>query len=164
MKREIVTDPTELPIRNRRRGDQFLTSISVYMEVSYLYARLVSYYPWNLFDFPASGVRNSNRVDPPRRPGFKPGSGHVGFCDGQKWRWRAGFLRELRSPLPIYIPSASPQSSSLITRGWHKRPGVAAVPIASQTKYKKPELTHSYLLTFVRLLVRIPVQIHGYYC
>jgi hypothetical protein len=25
----------------------------------------------------------------------------------------AGFLRELRFPLPIYIPSASPQSSSL---------------------------------------------------
>jgi hypothetical protein len=25
----------------------------------------------------------------------------------------AGFLRELRLPLPIYIPSASPQSSSL---------------------------------------------------
>jgi hypothetical protein len=25
----------------------------------------------------------------------------------------AGFLRELRCPLPIYIPSASPQSSSL---------------------------------------------------
>jgi hypothetical protein len=24
---------------------------------------------------------------PPRRPGFKPGSGHVGFFDGQKWRW-----------------------------------------------------------------------------
>jgi hypothetical protein len=24
---------------------------------------------------------------PPRRPGFKLGSGHVGFCDGQKWRW-----------------------------------------------------------------------------
>jgi hypothetical protein len=24
---------------------------------------------------------------PPRRPGFEPGSGHVGFCDGQKWRW-----------------------------------------------------------------------------
>jgi hypothetical protein len=23
---------------------------------------------------------------PPRRPGFKSGSGHVGFCDGQKWR------------------------------------------------------------------------------
>jgi hypothetical protein len=26
---------------------------------------------------------------------------------------RAGFLRELRFPLPIYIPSPSPQSSSL---------------------------------------------------
>jgi hypothetical protein len=25
----------------------------------------------------------------------------------------AGFIRELRFPLPIYIPSASPQSSSL---------------------------------------------------
>jgi hypothetical protein len=25
----------------------------------------------------------------------------------------AGFLRELQFPLPIYIPSASPQSSSL---------------------------------------------------
>jgi hypothetical protein len=24
---------------------------------------------------------------PPRRPGFKPGSGHVGFCDGQKCHW-----------------------------------------------------------------------------
>jgi hypothetical protein len=49
----------------------------------------------------------------------------------------AGFLRELRFALPIYIPSASPQSSIIITRGWHNRPGVAAVPIASQTKLKK---------------------------
>jgi hypothetical protein len=40
----------------------------------------------------------------------------------------AGFLRELRFPLPIYIPSASPQSSSLSPE--------AAVAIASQTKYK----------------------------
>jgi hypothetical protein len=51
----------------------------------------------------------------------------------------AGFLRELRFPLPIYIPSASPQSSFTITRGWHNRPGVVAVPIASQTKLKKKE-------------------------
>jgi hypothetical protein len=29
------------------------------------------------------------------------------------WSCGAGFLRELRFPLPIYIPSASPQSSSL---------------------------------------------------
>jgi hypothetical protein len=49
----------------------------------------------------------------------------------------AGFLRELRFSLPIYIPSASPQSSSLSTGGWHNRPGVAAVPIASQTRIKK---------------------------
>jgi hypothetical protein len=48
-----------------------------------------------------------------------------------------GFLRELQVPLPIYIPSASLQSSSLITLGWHNRPGVAIVPIASQTRIKK---------------------------
>jgi hypothetical protein len=42
----------------------------------------------------------------------------------------AGFLRELRFPLPIYIPSASPQSSSL-------SPEAAAVPVASQTRIKK---------------------------
>jgi hypothetical protein len=46
----------------------------------------------------------------------------------------AGFLSENFGffPLPIYIPSASPQSSFTITRGWHNMPGVAAVPIASQ--------------------------------
>jgi hypothetical protein len=38
----------------------------------------------------------------------------------------AGFLRELRFPLPIYIPSASLQSSSLS--------GVAAVPIKVKAK------------------------------
>jgi hypothetical protein len=49
---------------------------------------------------------------PPRRPGFKPGSGHVGFCDGQKWCW--GRFSPITSvPLPICIPSTSPQSSSL---------------------------------------------------
>jgi hypothetical protein len=50
---------------------------------------------------------------PPRRPGLKPGSGYVGFCDGQKWRWGRFSPRELRFPLPIYIISSSPQSSSL---------------------------------------------------
>jgi hypothetical protein len=44
----------------------------------------------------------------------------------------AGFLREIRFLLPIYIPSASPQSSSLAIN----RPGVAAVPTASQTRIK----------------------------
>jgi hypothetical protein len=46
----------------------------------------------------------------------------------------AGFLRELRFPLPIYIPSASPQSSSLSPEAGTIRTGVAAVPIASQKK------------------------------
>jgi hypothetical protein len=46
----------------------------------------------------------------------------------------AGFLRELGIPLPIYIPSASPQSSSLSPEADRNKPGVAAVPIASQTK------------------------------
>jgi hypothetical protein len=48
----------------------------------------------------------------------------------------AGFLRELRFPLPIYIPSAL-HNHLPITRGWHNRPGVAAVPIVSQTNKKK---------------------------
>jgi hypothetical protein len=46
----------------------------------------------------------------------------------------AGFLRELRFPLPIYIPSASPTIIFTITRGWHNSPGEAAVPIASQSR------------------------------
>jgi hypothetical protein len=51
-------------------------------------------------------------VGPPRRPGFKLGSGMWDFVM-DKIGVGAGFLRELRFPLPIYIPCASPQSSSL---------------------------------------------------
>jgi hypothetical protein len=46
----------------------------------------------------------------------------------------AGFLRELRFSLPITFHLLL-RIIFTITRGWHKRPGVAAVPIASQTKY-----------------------------
>jgi hypothetical protein len=53
----------------------------------------------------------------------------------------AGFLRELRFPLPIYIPSASPQSSYLSPEAGTKGPEVAAVPIASQTGIKKKNAT-----------------------
>jgi hypothetical protein len=53
-----------------------------------------------------------SRRFPTRRPGFKPWSGHVEFCDEQKCAGE-GFLRELWFSLPIYIPSAIPQSSSL---------------------------------------------------
>jgi hypothetical protein len=40
----------------------------------------------------------------------------------------AGFLRELRFPLPIFIPPISPQSPSPIIWAWYNRPVVAAVP------------------------------------
>jgi hypothetical protein len=49
----------------------------------------------------------------------------------------AGFLRELRFPHAnlhfIYFSTII----FIITRGWHNRPGVAAVPIASQSRIKK---------------------------
>jgi hypothetical protein len=41
-------------------------------------------------------------------PGFKPGSGHVGFCGGQSGAG-AGFLRVLRFPLPVFIPPIAPK-------------------------------------------------------
>jgi hypothetical protein len=44
-----------------------------------------------------------------------------------KWSG-AGFLRVLRFPLPIFIPSISPQSPSSIICGCYNRPVVAAVP------------------------------------
>jgi hypothetical protein len=44
----------------------------------------------------------------------------------------AGFLRELRFPLPIYIPSASPQSSSLSPEA-----GTTGQEWPSQTRIKK---------------------------
>jgi hypothetical protein len=70
---------------------------------------------------------------PPWRPGFKPGSGHVGFCDGQKWRWSRVSPRTSVSPANLHSIYFSTIIFT-ITRGWHNGPGVAAVPIASQTK------------------------------
>jgi hypothetical protein len=49
----------------------------------------------------------------------------------------AGFLRELGvSPANLHSICFSTIIFT-ITRGWHNRPGVAAVPIASQTRIKK---------------------------
>jgi hypothetical protein len=49
----------------------------------------------------------------------------------------AGFLRELRFPLPIYIPSASPQSSSLSHEaGTKARSGRSANSLTNQIKKK----------------------------
>jgi hypothetical protein len=87
-------------------------------------------------------------LHPPRRPGFKPGSGHLGFCDG------AGFLRELRFPLPIYIPSCFSTIIFIITRGWHNRAGVAAVPIASQTNDNKKNTMLQVRMSRVRFPMR----------
>jgi hypothetical protein len=74
---------------------------------------------------------------PLRRPEFKPGSGHVGFCDGQKWRWGRFSPRTLVvSPVNLHSICFSTIIFT-ITRGSHNRPRVAAVPIASQTRIKK---------------------------
>jgi hypothetical protein len=37
-----------------------------------------------------------------------------------------------------------------ITRGWHNRPGVAAVRIASQTKQKKMVISQTYFYFFLK--------------
>jgi hypothetical protein len=73
---------------------------------------------------------------PPRRPGFNPGSGHVGYCDGQKWHWGRFFSENFGFPCQLHSICFSTIIFT-ITRGWHNRPGVAAVPIASQTRIKK---------------------------
>jgi hypothetical protein len=63
---------------------------------------------------------------------IQPGSGHVGFCDGQKWRW--GTFSPRTSVFPANLHSICFSTIIFtITRGWHNRAGVAAVPIASQT-------------------------------
>jgi hypothetical protein len=50
----------------------------------------------------------------------------------------AGFLLELRFPLPIYIPSASPQSSSLSPEaGTIGRSGRSANSLTNQINKKK---------------------------
>jgi hypothetical protein len=63
-------------------------------------------------------------------------SGHVGFCDGQKWRWGRFSPRTSVSPANLHSICFS-IINFIITRGWDNRPGVAAVPIASQTKIIK---------------------------
>jgi hypothetical protein len=60
-------------------------------------------------------------------------SDHVEFYDAQKWRWGRFSPRTSVSPANLH----SICFSIIIftnTRGWHNKPGVAAMPIASQTK------------------------------
>jgi hypothetical protein len=84
---------------------------------------------------------------PPRRPEFKLGSGHVKFCDGQKWRWGRFSPRTSVSPVNLHSICFSTIIFT-ITRGWHNRPGVAAVPIASQIK----KLIFSFLYRIISLI------------
>jgi hypothetical protein len=66
---------------------------------------------------------------PPRRSGFEPGSGNMGFVV-DKAALDIGFLQVLRFPLPLITPTA-PHSSSSIIRDWYSRPVVASVIVVS---------------------------------
>jgi hypothetical protein len=61
----------------------------------------------------------------------------------------AGFLRELRfSPAKLHSIYFSTVIFT-ITRGWYNRPGVAAVPISSQTRIIK-KIDHPIAITVKR--------------
>jgi hypothetical protein len=68
----------------------------------------------------------------PRRPGFKPAYGHVGFCDGQKWRWGMFSPRTLVSPANLHSICFSTIIFT-ITRGWHNS-GRSAIGLTNQEK------------------------------
>jgi hypothetical protein len=53
--------------------------------------------------------------------------GSCGICGGQSGT-RAGFLRVLRFPMPIFITPIAPQSLSSVIWGWYNWSIVAAVP------------------------------------
>jgi hypothetical protein len=65
----------------------------------------------------------------------------VGFCDGQKWRWGRFSPRTSVSLANLHSICFSTIIFT-ITRGWHNRPGVAAVPTASQTRIKKNTINY----------------------
>jgi hypothetical protein len=56
---------------------------------------------------------------PPRRPGYKPRSVHVGFVVD---KMALGQVFSEHFPLPILIPPTVPHSSSSILEGWYNRP------------------------------------------
>jgi hypothetical protein len=74
----------------------------------------------------------------------------------------AGFLRELRFP-PVNLHSICFSTIIFtITRGWHNRPGVAAVPIASQYRIKKKMAVGGRLLhTLVYIFCLLVNEIHN---
>jgi hypothetical protein len=77
-----------------------------------------------LFFRKCHSVTSKSLIKSMRRPGFKTGSGHVGFCDGQKWRWGRFSPRTSVSPANLHSIYFS-TIIFIITRSWHNRPGVA---------------------------------------
>jgi hypothetical protein len=63
---------------------------------------------------------------PPRRPGFEPWSGHMGFVV-DKVALAQLLFRVVLFPMPALIPPVAPYSSSII-RVWYNGPVAAAVP------------------------------------
>jgi hypothetical protein len=73
---------------------------------------------------------------PQRRPGFKPGSSHVRFCDGQKWCW--GRFSPSTSVSLANLHSTNFSTSTITYHpGLVHRPVVAAVPKVPPHKLKK---------------------------
>jgi hypothetical protein len=68
----------------------------------------------------------------------------------------AGFLRELRFPLPIYIPSVSPQSSSLSHEaGTIGRSGRSANSLTNQINNIKKIIAHKNCIHFLEIISNI---------
>jgi hypothetical protein len=83
----------------------------------------------------SSGVPTEIRTSfPPRRPGFEPKSGHVGFAV-DKTGAMVSILLVLLFPLPVLIPPTVPHSSFII-RGWYNRPNSGR-----RTKWTQSHLT-----------------------
>jgi hypothetical protein len=94
------------------------------------------------------------------------------ICGGQSGAG-AGFLRVLRFPLPIYIPSIAPQSPSFIIWGWYNSLVAAAVPsglsltplrIITKIIIITSHQNYEYLLLFAKLLAMCtPTCTHRYH-
>jgi hypothetical protein len=84
-------------------------------------------FPGGLWDGRSCNVRTEGRAIAQAVSRWLPTAAARGsICGGQSGAG-AGFLRVLWFPLPIFIPSIAPQSSSSIIWGLYNRPEVAAV-------------------------------------
>jgi hypothetical protein len=86
---------------------------------------------------------------PPRRPGFKLGSAHVGFFNGQKWR-RGNLSPRTSVSLANLHCICFSTIIFTITRGWHNRPGMAAVTVSTESfDYSQSYITQNYIIVYV---------------